>query len=127
MAEKVPGWLERVLLPQISELKGEFKVVHSEIKRLDQEIVGMGQRLDQKIDALDERLNQKLDTMDDRLNQKIDNLDQKLSQRIDSLDEKLTQRIDGVEKRFDDFDRKFDVTQRLATVEAKVQELESRR
>jgi hypothetical protein len=49
MAEKIPGGLERILLPQISELKGEvkamnakmdgeFKVVHSEIKGLDQKI-----------------------------------------------------------------------------------------
>ena len=55
MAEKVPGWLERILLPQLSELKGEivglegrmqgeFKALHAEIKRLDE-----------KIDALDKR------------------------------------------------------------------------
>lgn len=55
MAEKIPGWLERIILPQISELKGdikamdarmegEFKVVHSEIKRLDQKIDGVDQR-----------------------------------------------------------------------------------
>jgi len=57
MAEKVPGWLVRVLLPQISEVKeelkamnaridGEFKVVHSEIKRVEE-------TLGTKIDELD--------------------------------------------------------------------------
>ncbi len=57
MAEKVPGWLERVLLPQISEVKGElkamnarmggeFKAVHSEIRRLDQKIDSVDKRLD---------------------------------------------------------------------------------
>ncbi len=57
MAEKVPGWLERILLPQISELKGEvkainarmdgeFRAVHSEIKRLDQKIDGLDKRME---------------------------------------------------------------------------------
>ncbi len=57
MAEKVPGWLERVLLPQISELKGEvravnaridgeFKAVHSEIGRLEEKIDGLDKRMD---------------------------------------------------------------------------------
>jgi len=59
MAEKVPGWLERVLLPQISEMKGElkainaridgeFRVVHSEIKRVEE-------TLGTKIDELDRK------------------------------------------------------------------------
>jgi hypothetical protein len=57
MAEKVPEWLERILLPQISELKGEvkatnarldgeFKAVHSEIRRLDEKIDGLDKRMD---------------------------------------------------------------------------------
>jgi hypothetical protein len=57
MAEKVPGWLERILLPQMSELKGEvkainarldgeFKAVHSEIRRLDEKIDGLDKRMD---------------------------------------------------------------------------------
>jgi hypothetical protein len=60
MAEKVPGWLERILLPQISEVKaelkttnarmeGEFKVVNSEIKRVEE-------TLGTKIDELNKRM-----------------------------------------------------------------------
>jgi len=60
MAEKVPSWLERILLPQISEVKGElkamngridgeFKAVHSEIRRVEE-------KLGTKIDELDKRL-----------------------------------------------------------------------
>ncbi|MDV3278730.1 MAG: hypothetical protein LYZ69_09765 [Nitrososphaerales archaeon] len=73
MAEKVPGWLERVLLPQISEVKGElkainarmdgeFKVVHSEIKRVEQ-------TLGTKIDELDRRMDvtQRLAAVEEQL------------------------------------------------------------
>lgn len=67
MAAKVPGWLERVLLPQVNELKGEikaldakvdgeFKAMHSEIRRLDEKIDLSNRRLEGKIDALDKRM-----------------------------------------------------------------------
>ncbi len=112
MAEKIPGWLERILLPQISELKGEvkatnarmdgeFKAVHSEFKRLDQRIDGVEQRID-------------------GVGQKIDGLDQSIGQRIEGVDQRLSQKIEGLEKR-------MDVVQRLTVVEGKVRELESRR
>ena len=60
MAEKIPGWLQRVLMPQIGEVKGElkamnarmegdFKVLHSEIKRVEE-------TLGTKIDEMDKRM-----------------------------------------------------------------------
>ena len=73
MAEKVPGWLERVLLPQISEMKGElkainaridgeFRVVHSEIKRVEE-------TLGTKIDGLDRNMDvtRRLATVEEQL------------------------------------------------------------
>ena len=98
MAEKVPGWLERVLLPQISDLKGELKA------------------MDAKMDA-EFRV----------VHSELGSLDQKLSQRIESLDQKLSQRIDGTNRRLDDSDKKLDVVQRVAVLEAKVQELQSKK
>lgn len=98
MAEKVPGWMERLLLPRLSsiegelkgfrgESRGEFKAAHSEVARLDG-----------KVDAVNERL----------------------ATKIDELDARLTARIDELDKR-------WDVAQRLAAVEGKVHELETRR
>ena len=64
MAARVPSWLERVLLPQMNELKGEikaldarlggfeakvegeFNAVHTEIRRLDEKIDGLDKRMD---------------------------------------------------------------------------------
>jgi hypothetical protein len=73
-----------------AKMEGEFKVVHSEIKRLDQKIDGVDQRLGQRIDGLGEI---------------IYGLDLKLTEGIDNRDEKLTQRIDGVEKRIEGVDK----------------------
>ncbi len=38
MTEKVPGWLERVLLPRLSEMTGEIKAVHARIDGLDRKV-----------------------------------------------------------------------------------------
>jgi Skp family chaperone for outer membrane proteins len=67
MAVRVPGWLERVLLPQLNELKGElramnaridgeFRSIHSEIRRVDGKIDSLDRRLEAKVDSLDKRM-----------------------------------------------------------------------
>jgi len=83
MAEKVPGWLERILLPQISEVKGElravsgrldglegkmdgeFKAVHSEFRAVRSEI----ERVEEKVGDLDKRMDvtQRLAVVEEQL------------------------------------------------------------
>jgi hypothetical protein len=84
MAEKVPGWLERVLLPQISELKGDVKVVDARIIGLDAKISNLDEKLSGRIDALDE---------------KIDGVEKRLESKIDAVDKRMdvTQRLAVVE------------------------------
>jgi tetrahydromethanopterin S-methyltransferase subunit G len=67
-----------------AKMGGEFKVVHSEIKRLDQ-----------KIEAVDHNLSQRIDGVEQRLGQRIDSLDK----RVDGLDKRMdvTQRLTVVE------------------------------
>ncbi len=108
MAEKVPAWLERLLLPQISELKGEVKVLGTRINSLDE-------KLSSRIDALDERLSSRINSLDEKLSSRMDGLDTK----IDLVDEKLSSKIDELDKR-------FDMTQRLAVVEAQLKELRAK-
>ena len=75
MTEKIPGWLERVLLPRLSEMAGEIKVVNV------------------RIDALDEKLSTKIDEGDKRLAAKIDDLDKRLdmAQRLAVLEAKMSE------------------------------------
>lgn len=56
MAEKVPGWIERLLLPKLSSMEGDLKAINSEIKRLET-----------KIDSLDERLNTRIDSLSEKV------------------------------------------------------------
>ena len=84
MAEKVPGWLQRVLLPQISELKGE-------IRALDARLEGFEVKVDGEFRAVHSEIS--------RLDQKIDSADEKLTTRIDELDKRwdVAQRLAVIE------------------------------
>jgi hypothetical protein len=64
MAVGIPGWLERVLLPQMNELKGETEAMNArfegELKSIRSEI----QRIDEKTDSVEKRLEAKIDALD---------------------------------------------------------------
>lgn len=96
MAEKTLGWLQRVLLPELSEMKGEVKAVHSEIKRLDG-----------KVDSLRNEMNTRFEAVDSRF------------ESVDRRFEAVVTRIDGLEKR-------LDVADRLAKLESEVSILKAR-
>jgi len=56
MAENIPGWVERLLLPRLSSMEGELKAINFEVKRLET-----------KIDSLDERLNTRIDSLSEKV------------------------------------------------------------
>lgn len=67
MAEKVPGWLERVLLPQISEVKGELKAMNARISGLEGKMEGEFKAVHSEIKRVEEKLGTKIDELDKRL------------------------------------------------------------
>ena len=67
MAEKVPGWLERVLLPQISEVKGELKAVNARINGLEGEIDGEFKAVHSEIKRVEVTLGTKIEELGKRL------------------------------------------------------------
>ena len=93
MAEKVPGWIERLLLPRLSSIEGELKGLKGELNGLRGEMGGEFRAVHSETRRLDEK--------------------------IDSLNESLT-RFDGIEKRLD-FARDLGVLQtKVAELEARL-------
>ncbi len=119
MAEKIPGWLERVLLPQISEVKGELKAINARMDGEFRAVHSEISRLDEKIDSVDAKLTTRIDAVESNLTTRIDSVESRLTTRIDALDVKLSTKVDELEKR-------MDMTQRLAVVEEQVKELRTR-
>jgi len=105
IAEKAPGWVARVLLPEIADMKGELKNIKV------------------RLDAT----NNRIDEMDRRLSEKIDSLDERLSGKIDELEKRLSQNDLRLSEKIDDLDKRLDMAQRLAVLEAKVKDQEIRK
>ena len=64
MAENAPGWLERVLLPQISDLKAEIKIVNARNDALDKKLSTRIDGLSSVMDDVDKRLGFKIVELD---------------------------------------------------------------
>ena len=99
VAEKVPGWVARILLPEIRAIVKEE--VASEVKRLDE-----------KMDLLRNELLSEIKRVDEKLGAEIKRVEAELR----GMDEKLTAKIDGLE-------RALSLASRLAVLEAEVKEL----
>ena len=57
IAEKAPGWVARILLPEIQEMKGEMKAINVRIDGLSKEVQSTNKRIDDLKDYLKENLN----------------------------------------------------------------------
>lgn len=55
MAEKNPSRIERLLLPRLSSMDGEIKVINSEIKRVNRKLESLDDRPNTGINALSEK------------------------------------------------------------------------
>ncbi|MDG7012355.1 MAG: hypothetical protein JRN11_02565 [Nitrososphaerota archaeon] len=87
MATRVPTWLERVLLPQVSELKGEIKALDAKVGGFESKVEGEFRAVHSEIGRLDE----KMESLDKRLEAKIDGLDKRMdvTQRVAVIEERM--------------------------------------
>jgi len=94
IAEKVPGWVGRFLIPEIE------RVVEKEVEGLRREINARFEAIDSKFDALDRRF-------------------EAIDRRFEAIDSKF----DGVNARLEGIDKRFDLVQDIAVLKAQVEEL----
>lgn len=73
MVERIPGWIERILMPRLGSIEGEIKA------------------LSIKVEELDKRFSLRLDEGERRLSIKIDDLDKRLdmAQRLAVVEAKM--------------------------------------
>ena len=68
--EKIPAWIERLLLPKLNEITGEIKATHTRIDSVEKEIVDLRNEMLTKFDALDA----KVTAVDAKVDAKINSL-----------------------------------------------------
>ena len=88
MAEKVPSWLERILLPQIREVKGELKGLNGRMDALEGRMEGEFSAVHSEIRRLDEKIAVEIKRMDERMSGLENTL--KLGDRISAVENRVT-------------------------------------
>jgi hypothetical protein len=104
IGEKVPGWVERLLIPTIESR------VRSVVK---DEFSNFGKVMDARLNQLDE----KVDT-------RIDHLEEKFAARFDGLEGKFEARFETLGSKIDSLEQRFPVIQDLADIKARLALLE---
>jgi len=78
MVEKIPGWLERLLLPRLSSLEGElkafrgeamgeFRAVHTRIDSLEKELSSLRSEMNGRIESLGKEMNARFNALEGKV------------------------------------------------------------
>ena len=66
--EKIPSWMERLLLPKLNEITGEIKAIHTRIDAVEKEIVSLRNEMVAKFEVADVKMISRFETVDARFN-----------------------------------------------------------
>ena len=117
MAEKVPGWVERLLIPTLETriraiVKDEFghfeKVMDAKFEAID----GRFEAIDARFEAIDSRF----EAVDDRFDS--------MNGRIDALEKTMNSGFAVVNARIDSLEKRFPFVEELAEIKARLAEVE---
>jgi len=75
VVEKVPSWIERLLLPKLSDITGEMKAINARIYALDKSIGSLRNEMMARFEAV---------------HKEIGSLRNETSTRFESLEKKIT-------------------------------------
>ena len=54
--EKIPGWIEKLLLPKLNEITGEIKAIHTRIDAVEKEVASLRREMLTKFESADAKL-----------------------------------------------------------------------
>jgi polyhydroxyalkanoate synthesis regulator phasin len=99
--EKIPAWIERLLLPKLNEITGEIKATHTRIDSVEKEIVDLRNEMLTKFDALDAKV-------------------AAADAKVDSVRNEMISRFDSLETRMPMMEKIAELEVRLAEIEKKI-------
>ena len=120
--EKIPSWIERLLMPKLSEISGEIKAVNTRIDALES-------NMSTRIEALESKMDIKIDSLDERMNTRINSLDEKivsLRTEMKSDFKGLDYRFETIDIHFDSLEKRIPVIEEITALKIKIAELEKK-
>ncbi len=107
--EKIPGWIERMLLPKLNEISGEIKALEAKIESVDNKV-------DVRIDSLRKEMLSKFESVDVKL--------ESAGGKVESLRNEIISKFDALDFRFDSLEAKLPVMEKMAEFEVRLAEIE---
>ncbi|MCK4476618.1 MAG: hypothetical protein KAU16_07815 [Methanophagales archaeon] len=103
--EKIPSWIERLLLPKLNEIVGEIKALEAKIESVDNKV-------DVRIDAVEKEIaSLRTETL-----VKFEAADAK----AESLRNEMISRFEAVDSRFDSLEARIPVMEKIAELEVRL-------
>jgi tetrahydromethanopterin S-methyltransferase subunit G len=102
MVEKIPLWIERILLPKLSEITGEIKAINA------------------RIDSLEKRV----DSLEKTFNERFISLRNEMLTRFDAVDKKIESLRSEVFTNFDSLEERIPMMEKLTELEIRIARLE---
>ena len=109
--EKIPGWIERMLLPKLNEISGEIKALEAKIESVDNKV-------DVRIDSLRKEMLSKFESVDVKL--------ESAEGKVESLRNEIISKFDALDFRFDSLEAKLPVMEKMAEFEVRLAEIEKK-
>ena len=106
MVEKIPSWIEKLLLPKLSEIIGEIKAINARIDSLDK-----------RIDSLEKTFNERLISLRNEMLVRFEAVDK----RIESLRSEMFTKFDSLEKTIPMMEKLKELEIRIARLEKEKQ------
>lgn len=126
VAEKIPGWVERILIPSLeSRVRG---VVREEIDHLAKLQDAKFEAVNTRFDSLEKRINDRFDAVDARF-LGVDARFDGMNAKFDAMDTKfdaMNTRFDGVDEKFESLEKRIALIQDVADLKARLAAVEKR-
>ena len=124
MAEKIPAWfasaVTRYLAPEIMRIVDE-RVTRSETT-LKELMNTRFKAIDDRFKAVEETMNTRFKAVEETMNTRFKAIDD----RFKGLEDTMNARFATLDAKIDGFEKRLDLVQRVALLEAKVREIEAK-
>jgi archaellum component FlaC len=127
--EKIPSWIEHLLLPKLSTIEGELKAINTRIDSVEDrvgslrnEMLSKFEATDNKIDSLRNEMLSKFEGVDIKitsLDERIISLRNETKIELTSLRTEMSVRLDSLEKR-------IPVIEEITALKLKIADIEKR-
>ncbi len=116
--EKIPSWIERLLLPKLSTIEGELKAINTRIDSTNERIDSLRNETKADTEGLRKEMLSKFEGMDIKIGS--------LDERIISLRNETKSEFAGLHYRLDSLEKRIPVIEKMAVLELKIADIEKR-